>query len=97
MDKLITTQPVLQQHWLQYHSFLNTIKLDPGKYDCEMHDIVQLENICNDIEFTLLSGKIFEVCIIKYIYVWNICLDCVLAKNIFFTFIKQNLFKTFMP
>lgn len=65
MDKLITSQPVLQQHWFQYRSTLNTIKLDPMKYDCNMNDIVQLENICNDIEFTLLSGKIFEVCIIK--------------------------------
>jgi len=97
LDKLIATQPVLQQHWLQYHSFLNTIKLDPAKYDCEMHDIVQLENICNDIEFTLLSGKIFEVCIMKYTYVWHICVYCVLAKNILFYIYKTNLLKTSMP
>lgn len=66
LDKLVTTQPILQQHWFQYHSFLNTVKSDPAKYDCEMNDIVQLENVCSDIEFTLLSGKIFEVCIFYY-------------------------------
>lgn len=67
LDKLITSQPVLQKHWFQYRGTLNTIKLDPEKYDCNMNDIIQLENICNDIEFTLLSGKIFEVCIIIYL------------------------------
>lgn len=61
LDKLITSQPVLQQHWSEYRNTLNTIKEDPVKYDSNMKDIIQLENICNDIEFTLLSGKIFEV------------------------------------
>ncbi|VVC44144.1 Hypothetical protein CINCED_3A019506 [Cinara cedri] len=60
LDKLITSQPVLQQHWFQYRGTLNTIKLDPAKYNVNINDVVQLENICNDIEFTLLSGKIFE-------------------------------------
>lgn len=63
LDKLITSQPVLQQHWFQYRGTLSTIKLDPIKYDCNLDDIVQLESICNDIESSLLSGKIFEVCI----------------------------------
>lgn len=72
MDKLITSQPVLQQHWFQYKNTLNTIKLDPTKYDCNMNDIVRLENICNDIEFTLLSGKIFEVRITKYFMFFKI-------------------------
>lgn len=61
MDKLIISQPILQQHWVQYRSTLNTIKLDPSKYDCNINDIIQLENILNDIESTLLSGNIFEV------------------------------------
>lgn len=65
LDKHITSQPVLQQHWFQYRGSLKTIKLDPTKYNCSIHDINQLENICDDIEVTLLSGKIFEVCIIE--------------------------------
>lgn len=69
LDKLITSQPVLQQHWFKYRSTLITVKLDPEKYDCEIDDIVQLENICNNIESTLLTGKIFEVCIMKYFLV----------------------------
>ncbi|CAI6354546.1 unnamed protein product [Macrosiphum euphorbiae] len=60
LDKLIISQPILQQHWFQYRDILNTIKLDPSKYDCNINDIIQLENICNDIESTLLSGNIFE-------------------------------------
>lgn len=63
LDKLITSQPILQQHWFQYRGCLNNIKLDPAKYDCNINDIAQLEHICNDIESTLLSGKIFEVCV----------------------------------
>lgn len=66
MDKIIVSQPVLQQHWFKYRGTLNTIKLDPAKYDCTINDIIQLENICNDIEFTLISGKIFEVCIMEH-------------------------------
>lgn len=68
LDKLITSQPVLQQHWFHYRNTLNAIKLDPAKYDCNLNDIIQLDNICNDIEFTLLSGKIFEVYIMEYIF-----------------------------
>ncbi|XP_025203475.1 WASH complex subunit 4 isoform X2 [Melanaphis sacchari] len=60
LDKLIISQPILQQHWLKYRGTLSTIKLDPSKYDCNINDIIQLENICNDIESTLLCGKIFE-------------------------------------
>lgn len=70
MDKHITSQPVLQQHWFQYRGSLKTIKLDPTKYNCSIHDINQLENICDDIELTLLSGKIFEVCIVKYVLLY---------------------------
>lgn len=55
---------MLQQHWFRYRNTLNTVKLDPKKYDCNIDDVVQLENICDDIESTLLTGKIFEVCII---------------------------------
>lgn len=72
MDKLITSQPILQQHWFHYRNTLNAIKLNPEKYDCNLNDIFQLDNICNDIEFTLLSGKIFEVCITKYNYIYLI-------------------------
>lgn len=68
LDKLITSQPVLQQHWFQYQSMLSTIKLDPAKYGCNKNDIIQLENICHDVESTLLSGKIFEVCINKLLF-----------------------------
>jgi len=69
LDKLIISQPILQQHWFQYRGILNTVKLDPSKYDCNINDIIQLENICNDIESTLLSGNIFEVCIIIFKYI----------------------------
>jgi len=69
LDKLIISQPILQQHWFQYRDIINTIKLDPSKYDCNINDIIQLENICNDIESTLLSGNIFEVCIIIFKYI----------------------------
>jgi len=69
LDKLIISQPILQQHWFKYRDILNTIKLDPSKYDCNINDIIQLENICNDIESTLLSGNIFEVCIIIFKYI----------------------------
>jgi len=72
LDNLITSQPVLQQHWLQYRGSLNTIKLDPAKYGYHINDIIQLENICNDIELTLLSGKIFEVSIVIYMCVFYV-------------------------
>lgn len=65
MDKFILSQPVLQQHWSQYRGCLNNIKEDPAKYDCNKHDIVHLEHICNDIESTLLSGKNFKVCFME--------------------------------
>lgn len=70
LDKHITSQSVLQQHWYQYRGTLKTIKLDPTKYNCSKNDIVQLENICDDLESTLLSGKIFEVCTMEYVLIY---------------------------
>ncbi|XP_050426323.1 WASH complex subunit 4 [Adelges cooleyi] len=60
LDKLLTSQPVLQQHWFHYRRSLANIKQNPEKYDCSLDSIVQLENICDEIESTLLSGKIFQ-------------------------------------
>ncbi|XP_050529563.1 WASH complex subunit 4 isoform X2 [Daktulosphaira vitifoliae] len=64
LDKLITSQPVIQQHWFHYRCSLSVIKKNPSKYECSFEDIINLENICDYIESTLLSGKTFQAILV---------------------------------